>query len=321
MRKTTPLLTKDKITLMLSMIPFLLEHGPTPIVDLAAHFEVDAATVRSIVRFFGTAGVPGETATYQDEDLFDIDWDALDELDEAVLVRTVVVDDHPRFSPREVTALLAGLQYLRNVPGVAKDVEVQALVQKLTSASTQTAARVEIEPSLVPQDLQHVRHALEEQRSLSFGYRDSNGSLSDRVVLPTRVESVDDVWYLRAWCTARKAMRLFRVDRMVNVQLGSPKHAFEHPDLSAEQGESQALYTASEKAIEVSFTAAQSRIDALRPFDVTVGEPHNTVLLADVRRAARLAAAAPGLVEVLAPPAARLAVAKWADHALAQYDV
>lgn len=305
---------------MLSLIPYLLEYGPTPITELAEHFNVDAPTVRSIIRFFGTAGIPGETATYQDEDLFDIDWDALDERDEAVLIRTVVVDEHPRFSPREVAALLAGLQYLTHVPAIGDRGEIDALMQKLAVSATQAAARVDVTSASAPESLSDIRRAIDEDLSVRFGYRDSTGAVSSRLVLPQLVESVDEVWYVRGWCTTRQAARLFRLDRMIDLTIGPAASTLAPPDQLLSATVSDALYTPSDSAVEVLFSVPSDRVSRLRAFDVQDSDAGMSVSLADAGRAFRLAALDPGAIEVLAPVAARMAVADWADRALAQYD-
>lgn len=319
MKRPSPLLTGDKITLMLSMIPYLLDHGPTPITELAEHFEVDVVTVRSIMRFFGTAGIPGETATYQHEDLFDIDWDALDERDEAVLIRTVVVNDPPRFSPREVAALLAGLQFLTQLPGISDREDVEALMQKLALSPTHSAPRVDVITESPPATVDLIRRAILENTAVTFGYKDSTGALTTRLVVPRFLESVDDAWYLRAWCTTREALRLFRVDRMVDAvhsTLSASLPAFD--DTGALP--SGSLFVPSDSAVEVQLSVPADRVNTLLGFDLTAGDTHSTVLLADAARASRLASAAPGLVEVLAPAIARQSVVDWAERALAQYD-
>lgn len=86
------LTTSDRVMLLMSLVPYLKEHGPTQVSELASMFGVDAPAVRKLVRFLGVAGVPGETQTYQHEDLFDIDWDALEQHDIVSLTQTVAVD-------------------------------------------------------------------------------------------------------------------------------------------------------------------------------------------------------------------------------------
>ena len=44
--------------LLMSLVPYLKEHGPTQVSELASMFGVDAPAVRKLVRFLGVAGVP-----------------------------------------------------------------------------------------------------------------------------------------------------------------------------------------------------------------------------------------------------------------------
>src|SRR5690606_24460475 len=105
-RRRAALAASDRVMLLLALVPYLTEHGDTPLAELASVFEVDAETLRGLIEFLGTAGIPGETSTYQDEDLFDIDWEALDRDDIVRLTRVVAVDDTPRFSASEQAALI-----------------------------------------------------------------------------------------------------------------------------------------------------------------------------------------------------------------------
>ncbi len=68
----------DQIVLLLALVPYLREHGPTPLDELAHTFKVEPVTLKKLVTFLGTAGIPGETLAYQHNDLFDLDWDALE---------------------------------------------------------------------------------------------------------------------------------------------------------------------------------------------------------------------------------------------------
>lgn len=314
------LVTSDKITLMLSFIPYLLERGSTPIRDLAEHFEIDPKTARSIVRFFGTAGIPGETATYQHEDLFDIDWDALEQRDEAHLVRTVVVNDHPRFSPREVAALLAGLRFVHALPGVADHVAVTDLMNKLLHTSTQEVTPIQLTGSDVPPPLAQLYRAIESEQSVRFSYRDMDGRLTDRHVIAWRIESDANAWYLRGWCTAREAERLFRIDRMSAIELVPTSGLLSAESSARTQTSSDRMFSPGPDAREVTFTVTRESLSALRRFDIEHSDGFATALLAHPDRAALLASAAPGEIEVLAPAEARQAVADWASRALAQYD-
>ncbi|MBK0297402.1 WYL domain-containing protein, partial [Bacillus sp. S34] len=69
---------------------------------------VPETRIRRAVELIAVSGVPGETMQYQHGDLFDIAWDDFDQNDMIVLTNLVAIDDSPRLSAREASALIAG---------------------------------------------------------------------------------------------------------------------------------------------------------------------------------------------------------------------
>ena len=64
-------------------------------------------------------GLPGDGGYWQmANDLFDIDWDLLDERGIIVITNSVGLERSPRLTAREAAALLAGLQLASTIPGV-----------------------------------------------------------------------------------------------------------------------------------------------------------------------------------------------------------
>jgi proteasome accessory factor C len=129
--KPQPLQAQDKLTFLLSLVPYLMDHDRVSVAEAAAHFGMTKEQIREAVRLIGVSGIPGETAQYQHEDLFDISWDDLEENDQIVLTHRVAIDDSPRFSAREAAALIAGLQYLSSLPEHADRAAIASLMAKL----------------------------------------------------------------------------------------------------------------------------------------------------------------------------------------------
>ena len=107
---------QDKLAFLLSLVPYLMDHDRVSVTEAAKHFGVQEEQIRDAVRLIAVSGIPGETATYQHGDLFDIAWDDFEDNDQIVLTNLVAIDDSPRFSAREAAALIAGLQYLSALP-------------------------------------------------------------------------------------------------------------------------------------------------------------------------------------------------------------
>jgi len=123
---------REKLTLLLVLVPWLLEHERVSVAEAAEHFAVDEEQIRASVLLLAVSGVPGATATYQHEDLFDIDWDSFERNDEIVITRQIALEKFPRFSAREASALIAGLQYLQALPQNAGSELLPTLVEKLS---------------------------------------------------------------------------------------------------------------------------------------------------------------------------------------------
>ncbi|UCR89666.1 helix-turn-helix transcriptional regulator [Mycetocola spongiae] len=313
---------RDRLAFLLSLVPYLIEHEQVSVSDAAAHFGVSETLVRESVRLIAVSGVPGETSSYQHEDLFDIDWDLLEQRDQIVLTHLVVLDDSPRFSAREAAALIAGLQYLSALPGDGGDEVIDSLMAKLTAGSSGNPAQVAVSASPATAALEPVRRALSERRELEFDYLSSDGGRQHRTVDPLRVESLDQDWYLRGWCHLRQAVRTFRLDRMASVVVGEATARHAESDLSIPE----AFFHPSETDLTVSVNIDHAALPMIAEFFTAESKIHDeggrarvNLRLGHVHGFKRVIAGLSGLAEVTDPGSARREVAAWAREALARY--
>ena len=123
-----PAQAADKLTFLLSLVPYLIERERVSVSDAAAHFGVSEEQIVKAVTLIAMSGIPGETGTYQSQDLFDISWDDLEVNNHITLTHLVAIDDAPRFSAREAAALIAGLQYLSSIPENADSAAIASLM-------------------------------------------------------------------------------------------------------------------------------------------------------------------------------------------------
>ncbi len=132
--KPQPFQARDKLG-----VPALaraLPHGPRPRHGGGGRRALRRrpAAIRDAVNLIAVSGLPGDTSSYQHDDLFDIDWDAFEQDDEIVLTNRVAIDDSPRFSAREAAALIASLEYLAALPEYADRPTIASLTAKLSRA-------------------------------------------------------------------------------------------------------------------------------------------------------------------------------------------
>jgi predicted DNA-binding transcriptional regulator YafY len=68
--------------------------------------------------------------------------------------------------------------------------------------------------------LADIRRAMREERQIKLGYRDKQGSVSERMVYPVALGYFENHQALVAFCTLRQDYRTFRIDGMQSVELG-----------------------------------------------------------------------------------------------------
>lgn len=322
-KKAGPFQAQDKLTFLLSLVPYLMDHDRVSVTEAAAHFGVTKDQIREAVRLIGVSGVPGETAQYQHGDLFDIAWDDLEENDQIVLTNLVAIDDSPRFSAREAAALIAGLQYLSGLPEHADRSTISSLMSKLARGATGSPSEVAVEASETDMTLALIRDSVERGTAIEFDYLNSRGELERRTVDALRVESVDADWYLRGWCHLREAVRTFRIDRISEPALTDEAMTFGAddvvlPDTLFEGSADDLMVT-----IDVASAAAPLLADYVRDGSTTTeinGRLRTSVRVSHYHGLKRLIASMPGVATVIEPTEAREVVAAWAAAGAARYD-
>lgn len=323
--------SSDRVVMLLSLVGYLRERDGVPVSEVAERFAISADEVRELMTFLGTAGVPGETQRYQHEDLFDIDWDALEFRDEARLTQVIAVDDAPRFAPGETAALIAGLHALTPMLPEGDAARAEDLARKLSGALGGPASALSLQQEAADPRIAMIVDALRDGRRLSFAYRDAEGVSTEREARPIRLSQDNDAWYLRGFCLTRQAERSFRVAQMTALTLGEVEPAREsdpEPPQAPEAVESLETVEAPEavSVYELIVTVPADSLSALAGFSPRVieeSEPGRLRVAIDAWNGAlalQLMRIAPGRIVVEAPAHARVSVHDWASRALAAYD-
>ncbi|MFH8249763.1 helix-turn-helix transcriptional regulator [Microbacterium sp. B2969] len=314
-----PLIATDRAAILLQLVPYLIGKGEVSIEEAADEFDVSPDQMRSMVEKLTVIGLPGERGYWQmANDLFDIDWDLLDERGLIVITNSVGLERSPKLTAREAAALLAGLQLARTIPGVGDTDLYTGLLAKLARGASATPADVIVAPAPVDEARAVVSAAVRDGVAVSFTYKAPDAAPTTRTVDPVKVHIANGQWYLQGWCHLREAMRTFHLDRVSEIRL---------TDIPITHGEdpAPAWFETSDDdiVVRVRFPAAVGpllgdyldRADVHTTDDVSIA----TMRVADERSLRRLAARRGGAVEILEPDAARRAAADWAAAGLAQY--
>lgn len=310
----------DRFNLMLALTGLLVNGEEHTVEELVEHFKVSKKEIIKAVKMISYTDLmkSNQDGSYQ------VDYDDL--RDGFVSIRytfSKAIDEVPKLSSRQASAIAAGLVYLGSLPGLVDNNEIEEL-QKILAVGDEAGTRttVLIESGQRDSDLVAIRDAMTRGVTITCDYLNLKGETTlNRSLEPRRIDSQGEVIYLRAWCPINQGVRSFRLDRMRNAK--ATITAISAEALSAELVDE--IYTASETDTVVTLEVdpeAYSLIFDFKP----VEEPENVtktvkrfkINVGDVRNLGRVIARFGGAARVVSPDAARLSVRDFALNALGE---
>lgn len=174
----------------------------------AEHFGIDKKQLRKLISTLFTLENLSTTDFY-----FDFDMDAFDKNDVLRLNRKALIAGPPRLSNQQVSALAMGLEYISGFPDFANDEDLNSLMRvfgatpRVAPMQTQNAEKHSV-----------LRLAIVRKMEIECEYINTKGEKTRRTLEPLRIDIVNGVSYLRAFCPKNQAVRSFRLDRMKNPQ-------------------------------------------------------------------------------------------------------
>jgi len=310
----------DRYNLMLALTGLLVQGDEYEVQELAQRFEVSKEEIVKAVKNIGFM----DMAHFENPDRYVVDYDALEEGHVRISYNIDnVVEDVPRLSSRQASALAAGLVYLSSLPGLAENEEILELQAILaTGDSRGNTPEIIVQPGSKDADLAIIRQAIKLSRAISCDYLNLKGEMRiGRMIEPLRIDLRGELIYLKGWCPENNDVRSFRVDRMRNASITDS--AISKQALSAELDDQ--VYHSSETdtlvTIEVDPEAYSLMVD-FRP----VEEPESVsqyvkrfkILVGDVRNLGRIVSRFGGAARVVAPDSAKVAVREFALKAIGE---
>lgn len=203
---------------LLALVPYLLARPGIRIDDAAADFGVTGKQLRKDLELLWMCGLPG----YGPGDLIDLSFDG----DTVTVTFDAGMRRPLRLTGGEATALLVALRALAETPGVLDADAVRRAIAKIESAAGEARpAGVVVglgvrEAERTATTRRVVQQGLTSGRALRMRYYTATtDQVSDRVVDPMRMLIVEGNSYLEAWCRRAENVRLFRLDRIDDVEV------------------------------------------------------------------------------------------------------
>ncbi len=204
-----------KVDRLVGMIMTLLDKKRISARELADMFEVSPRTIYRDIDAINMAGIPVRSTPGVGGG-FEI-------MPEYKLDKNV-------FSSADLSAILTGLS---NLSGMVRGGEFANALAKIKSLIPPGRARdIEIKANQIRVDfspwsgnpqirpyLQRIQSALDACRLLSFEYIAHRGKKTARTVEPCQLVLKSGRWYLYGYCLTRSGCRLFRLSRMLNLEI------------------------------------------------------------------------------------------------------
>lgn len=203
-------------TRLLTILELLQTHGMINGAELASRLEVDRRTVRKYMMMLQDLGIPIETTRgphggYQLRPGFKL--------------------PPLMFNEEEATALVLGLlgtSWLTlTIPSIAVEGALAKLLRVLPTQARERLSAVSTHLTLSPHEqgaqpdalqLIALSEAIQMQYQVYLVYQAQNEQLTERVVDPYSLTGWWGGWYLAAYCHLRCDYRLFRLDRIVEME-------------------------------------------------------------------------------------------------------
>lgn len=195
------------------MVPYLLRRQGISLHEAARQFGISEDQLVRDLELLFVCGTPGHLP----DDLIEAEWES-----GAVYLSNADAIAHPlRLGVDEALALIVGLRALAEVPGLHDRDALDRTLAKLEAAAgdaARSSARVQVEVEGEAAVLAVARRALSDRRRLHLTYFvPTRDETTERDVDPMRVLMVDGRWYVEGWCHRAEAVRLFRLDRVVEI--------------------------------------------------------------------------------------------------------
>jgi predicted DNA-binding transcriptional regulator YafY len=311
----------DRLQRLLALVPYVVSRKAVGLADTAAAFGVSERELVDDLNMLWCVEIRSPDPYCP----IDLSYEG----GEIVVSEAESIDRPLRLDVDEASALLVALRMLAEVSGLEDRSALSRTVAKLEAAAGEAAAvsaqvAVQVDDRGVGDAAAQVRDALERGRRLHLSYYvPGRDEATERDVDPMRLLVVEGRTYLEGWCLRAEAVRLFRLDRVLDLAvLDEPASV---PPQARPRDVDQGLFRPSpdDAAVELELSAAGRWVAEYYPCEHVeeLGDGRLRVGLRtpDTRWVRRLALRLGEDGRVISPPELAAQVRDDAAAALAQY--
>ncbi len=311
---------EDRYNFMLALVAYLQNRGTVTVDEAAKHFDLEPKYIRKAVTSINDARA---TLKGFEEWFFFVDVEALEEEGVLSLLDNTVIEDVPRLSNRQASAIAAGLNYLATIPGFKDDPELTGLQALLASGSSRGInPLIESRPGSAEAGAEIIRKAMLARKIISCEYINQKGERSIRKIEPLRLDPRADGWYLRGYCPVHLEVRNFKLDRMRSIEVTAQDMSEEARKIDSFE-DSIYVAEASDTTVTVEVEPEGYRLiseskSVSEPVSAESGVVRAEIKVGHLPNIGKLVARFGGSARVISPEEARKIVKNYALAALGQ---
>lgn len=192
---------------LFKMVYYLLDKGKATASELAEKFEVSARTIYRDIDALSGAGIPIYAEAGRNGGIYLMNGFVLDK---------VVL------SEEEKQEILTALQSIN----IIQDASNSQTLQKLSAIFNLNSENwLEVDFSrwgnkeYDNEKFELLKQAIIHCRNIKINYANSCGIISERIVQPLKMLYKSKAWYLKAFCTEKQDLRIFKLNRILDLEV------------------------------------------------------------------------------------------------------
>ncbi len=206
---------------LFKIVYHLLDKGRATAPELAEKFEVSVRTIYRDIDALSGAGIPVYAEAGRNGGIYLMN-DFV--LDKAVL------------SEEEKQEILTALQSINSANNLGSNQTLQKL-SAIFHMNSENWLEVDFsrwgDNGTDNEKFKLLQSAIIHQKCVKITYANSYGTISERIVQPFKISYKSMSWYLKAYCTKKQDYRIFKLTRMIDLEILTEsfcKNSFPEPD-------------------------------------------------------------------------------------------
>lgn len=192
---------------LFQILYYLLDHGRATAPELAEKFEVSIRTVYRDVDALSGAGIPVYAEPGRNG--------GIRLMDGFVLDKTVLSGEEKQ----EILTALQSIDTLRHMTGGRTLQKLSAVFHLHSESWLEVDFSRWGNQASDNEKFELLKTAVLQNRTVRLRYAGTSGAVSERTVQPCRLSYKANAWYLKAFCTKRQDWRIFKLNRILDLEI------------------------------------------------------------------------------------------------------